>query len=563
MMVALSVAVMVAVLALAADALRTRTVTAARWEWAAVAAITAVAVAMRALWLAQSSLEHLEASYLFEAIKPAGLWDMFTSRQSAEQMHQPLYPLILRGWARISLSEAWLRTPSVIMTAACVPLVWSLVRDELGAVEALEAAALTAVAPLLVWYGRDCTPYALLALMSLTAVVSARQQLASPSRYLAVRTGVALALAFYTHFHGGWVAITVGLWLLITLPAPRRGFWETTAATAVLCLPWVPALFNKLLVSVQGLTEDRPIMQYSHRLDEAASEALRVLVGGPTPAWALCLVAILIGTIYLFQRKSRLAWLITIAAGIGLLAELHIAWQLQRSKGILYIDIRHYIYLAPLLLIPVAAMRRHVVFAVVLILQLWVSGPMVTSLEKPDVRRAVEYIHKYAAVPTNAIAFLPAPWYQPIVEFYLTGPCPDLVHGRSREGWWQLKDCYFSEEPIANSVYGYPPDPDRVWASARRTQLDQFWVIKIRDHRFGLPVPPTEPQERFMCWKGAQKALVGRREFGPWVTVHVYDRAKLHLGGPPPPARTGPARTVTAAEAWEQPCASRGSVSGP
>lgn len=539
--------------ALVADCLRTRAQPGTRSEWLALGVIVLAAIALRALWLAQSSLEHLEASYLFEAVKPDGLWAVVVSRQSAEQMHQPLFPLLMRGIGGLSIDEVALRLPSVLFTAACVPVVWTLVRDAVGRAEALQAAALAAAAPLMVWYGRDCSPYALLALLGLTAVASAHQAISTDSRRAAIRAGIALALAFYTHFHGGWIAVTVGLWMLAH---HRRRFVDTTAICALLCLPWVGALLDKLLVSVQGLREDSPLMRYSHDTGEATTEALRVLLGS---AWWSTLALVVAGALLLWRRgpaARRLGTLIAIAAGVGLVAELHIVWQLQRSKGILYVDVRHYIYLAPLLLIGVATLPRHVAAALVLVLQLWTSVPMVVSLEKPDVRSAVAWITRYADSPAHGVAFLPAPWYQPIVERYLTGICPGLVHGRSHEGWWKLDDCYQSDVPIPGALYGFPPDPDRLYASLRREELLFVWVIDIRDHRFGLPVPPTEPQERFHCWPAAQDgAVLERREFGPWVTVTLLDARRLRDGGPPPPARPpGPARTVTAAQAWELDC---------
>ena len=126
--------------ALVADCLRTRAQPGTRSEWLALGVIVLAAIALRALWLAQSSLEHLEASYLFEAVKPDGLWAVVVSRQSAEQMHQPLFPLLMRGIGGLSIDEVALRLPSVLFTAACVPVVWTLVRDAVGRAEALPVA---------------------------------------------------------------------------------------------------------------------------------------------------------------------------------------------------------------------------------------------------------------------------------------------------------------------------------------------------------------------------------------------------------------------------------------
>ena len=510
------------------------------------------AAGLRLLYLAQSSLEHLEATYLFEAVKPATLWGVVTGRQAAEQMHQPAFDLILRGVAEaFGTSEAALRAPSVVFSVECVPLTWALARREGGAWGALVAAALVGFAPLLVWYGRDASPYALLALASLTAVVSAYEAMETGARRPAIRAGIALARAVYVPFHGAWVALTVGAWML--LRRDRRAVLRTTVLTAtLLILPATAMVLAKLWTSVVGLHEDQPVMRYSHDPLEATTEALRLLVAGP--GWALWGGLALVVYGVWRQRRSPLGRLALVAVGLGLLAEAHILWQLHRSKGILYVDVRHYVYLVPLLGVSVAAARPRWVGMAALGLQLWTAIPLVTQLEKPDVRGAVSYIRPYLQ-PNHAVAFLPAPWYEPIVETYLLGICPELVHARSYDAWWSLDGCRQTEQPAAGSVYGFPFLPERMHALARRRQLDYLWVIDIRDHRFGLPVPPSEPQERFLCWEGARAAVLMERAFGPWVRLWLLDTKKLAQSAPPPPpAPPGPASSVTGAGAWERPC---------
>ncbi|MFT5430373.1 MAG: hypothetical protein ACI9OJ_001047 [Myxococcota bacterium] len=537
----------------AADVLRRRSQRGTPVEWGVLGVLVLAAVIARAFQLGASSLEHLEATYLFESVKPATLWGTITSRQAAEQMHQPLYDILLRYWADASTAENWIRIPSVVFSVACVPLMWTLVRDEVDRNSALWAAAMTAVAPILVWYGRDATPYALLAMTSLTAIASARQALERPSRWAHIRTAIALSLAFYTHFHGGWVAITVGAWMVSAGRERRRTVAEVTGFTAILCLPWIPALLNKLFTSVAGLSEDQPLMRYSHAMGEATTEAFRLLLG--THWWAV-LPLVVVGSVMLFRSQRRLFWLVVSTASVGLVAELHILWQLQTSKGIVYVDVRHYIYLAPILLIPVAALRfgRGVCAALVTASLIASSIPMV-SLAKPDARNAIAYLKKFAAGPEHAIAYLPAPWYESILEYYLFDICPDLVHARSREGWWDLETCEFSETPKEGTVYGFSPSPERAHLSTRRRGLKYLWVLDMRDHRFGLAVPPTDPQERFLCWKDADQALIQKKTFGEWIELSVYDAAKLRLAEPPPEFKPHPAQTVTSDEAWQLKCA--------
>ena len=258
----LSLGLILGLLYILVDTWKTSSVDAEKNDWYALGAITALALGARALFLGESSLEHLEVSYLFEAIKPSSYWGVLTSRQAAEQMHQPLFPVLIRGWASVSINESFLRVPSLVFSVACVPATWLLLRGEFDRTTSHWGAGLVAAAPLLVWYGRDCSPYALFAFLSVCAVISAQQAITEETPRAAIRCGIALALCFYTHFHGAWVCITLGLWLLWH---HRRGFWRTTATTAVLCLPWVGVMLEKLATSVEGLTEDKPIMRYSSK----------------------------------------------------------------------------------------------------------------------------------------------------------------------------------------------------------------------------------------------------------------------------------------------------------
>ncbi len=155
------------------------------------------------------------------------------------------------------------------------------------------------------------------------------------------------------------------------------------------------------------------------------------------------------------------------------------------------------------------------------------------------------------------MAYLPAPWYEPIVELYLTGPCERLVHAHSREGWWSLDDCFYSEFPVERAVYGFPPSAQRLHWAARRTELELLWIVDIRDHRFGLKTPPTTLQEQWHCWTAKDDALVRQREFDG-VTLSVYDARRLQaVPDPPAPPDSAP-RTVTSEQSWELPCRNRG-----
>ncbi len=538
-----------------------------------------------------SSLEHLEVSYLFEAIKPDSVGELVFGRQAAEQMHQPLFPMVLSGWARVlwpalvgatgtvasPLTEsgtAWLRAPSALFAAFGLLLVWSSVRRRHGREAAWLAGAVVALNPLVLWYGSDVSPYALLFFLGTvvtTSVWESFEERSSPAaRSARIRAGVALAAAFYTHFHGAWLAIVVGLWLWPARPRESdphsswrdrfRPLLQVTATTALLCLPAISLLFEKLVTSVQGLTEDQPMMRYSHALSEAIPDALRVLFGGESFGWTVVAALAIWGAV---RGEGPVRRLLVVAAIVAIAAEVHITWQLSVAKGIVYIDVRHYIYLVPVITEALVALLRGQVGRRQVGRIAWVAPlvaattalPIATGrLPKPAAAEAVTWVREQASSPEHGIAYLPAPWYSGIIEVYLTGPCVGLVHGRSFEGWWSLETCALSETPQAGSIYGFPFGADRLWTSRSRRGLRWLWLIDFRDHRFGLPVAPSVAQEGMACWPSLAAATVQTRHFGPWVTVMKLDLERLRAGSPPRPLATPPVRTVRAGDAWPIAC---------
>ena len=521
-------------------------------EWTVGLGLTlmlGVGLSLTAGW---ASIEHLEVSYLYEAVKPSSFWGVAASLQSAEQMHQPLFPWVLRLWCALGgTDELWIRLPSIAFASLTVFVAWRFARRHAGPLAALGAALLVATSPLVVWYGKDCSPYALLALLGALAFWSASDLLERPSRGRAIRTGVILALAFYTHFFGAWLALIVGAWLLV---APASAFRPTiwvTATTALLCLPALGLLVEKLFTSVHGLGEDQPVMRYSHTLGEAIPEALRVLFGGEHWLFVVGLALTALGAWRSDGALRKLAW---VAGALALLAELHVTWQIARSKGIVYVDIRHYVFLVPLVALLIAKAGRWAIPLAVAV-QLTTSAPMLSgTLDKPDARAAVSWVKRHAVTPADAVSFLPAPWYSGIVEYYLLGVCPELVHGRSFDGWWTPATCALSEAALPGAVFGFPFGTERVWKAHRHRELKRLWLIDLRDHRFGLPVAPSSPQEDFACWPGLGEVQIAGRHFGPWATVRVYDLEKLDRLGAPPAPLERPVESVRAGDVWPIKC---------
>ena len=82
-----------------------------------------------------------------------------------ENVHGPLFSLILHGWMRIAGDAEWaLRLPSAVFSIATVPAMAWLAREWLGRDAGIAAAWIAAGSPFLHWYGQEARNYALLIL---------------------------------------------------------------------------------------------------------------------------------------------------------------------------------------------------------------------------------------------------------------------------------------------------------------------------------------------------------------------------------------------------------------
>jgi uncharacterized membrane protein len=82
-----------------------------------------------------------------------------------ENVHGPLFSLILHGWMRIAGDAEWaLRLPSAMFGILTVPAMAWLARESLGRDVGVAAAWIAAGSPFLQWYGQEARNYSLLIL---------------------------------------------------------------------------------------------------------------------------------------------------------------------------------------------------------------------------------------------------------------------------------------------------------------------------------------------------------------------------------------------------------------
>jgi 4-amino-4-deoxy-L-arabinose transferase-like glycosyltransferase len=152
-----------------------------------VLAATLLAAALRAFHLGAQSLWIDEVftwlgADLGQPLRLAGL---------LENVHGPLYSLVLHAWGGLAGDSEWaLRAPSFVFGVAVVPALAWLAARWLGRDTAPWAAWLAAGSPFLVWYSQEARNYMLLILCTCLAGVAllgaARRPLARGAVYLAM-----------------------------------------------------------------------------------------------------------------------------------------------------------------------------------------------------------------------------------------------------------------------------------------------------------------------------------------------------------------------------------------
>jgi len=156
--------------------------------------------------------------------------------------NHPFYELaLLRGWARLGQSDAWLRLPSAAAGTLTLVLAWLLARM-FGDRAAALAAWLLALSPLHLMFSRVARPYALatfLAVLSTCVLVAALRR--RRKRFIAAYALTA-AVLLLTNLFAAALLLAHGLWVIWFLRRRPRSLapWLIAAAAALaLAVPWL------------------------------------------------------------------------------------------------------------------------------------------------------------------------------------------------------------------------------------------------------------------------------------------------------------------------------------
>jgi len=209
-----------------------------------VAAATLVAAVLRFYRLGHQSLWIDEAMTWFNL----GLGSPLALKDVLENVHGPLYGLIVRMWCGIAGDAEWaLRLPSAVAGVLLVPAIAWLARLWIGRDAATPAAWLAAGAPFLVWYSQEARCYSQLMLLVVLSGALLLGLTRRPRVRAALGYGAAAAAGLLSGFGFAMLAPLHLRWWL----AGKEGrvlrlrlLGITVAALALIALPWAPRLLG-------------------------------------------------------------------------------------------------------------------------------------------------------------------------------------------------------------------------------------------------------------------------------------------------------------------------------
>ena len=188
---------------------------------------------------------------------------------TAQDIHPPLYYLLLSGWLGLAGSSALAgRLFSVMVGTLLVPLGYRTARHLLGMRVGLLAAGLMAVAPLAIYYAQEVRMYGLVTVLGLASMYFFSRGLSQAPHPASARKSsswhwlgyvLTTAAALYTMYYAVFIPLAQLAYLLVrsrqrgtSSATPLRLSLGAMLMVGLLYLPWVVYAAPKLIAYVQG-----------------------------------------------------------------------------------------------------------------------------------------------------------------------------------------------------------------------------------------------------------------------------------------------------------------------
>jgi uncharacterized membrane protein len=165
-------------------------------------------------------------------------------QHAANDLHPPLYYLLLRFWSLLGHDEWTLRSFSVLCNFLSGIVLFFCIRQMLNSSVALLALLLFALSPFQVRYSQEVRMYSLLGLWMVLALFFAWEYLKNRNLPFLFGYIFSSALGLYTHYQAGIFLVILNLAVMVRLyRRDRSHLWQWFLAQWVilaLFVPWVP-----------------------------------------------------------------------------------------------------------------------------------------------------------------------------------------------------------------------------------------------------------------------------------------------------------------------------------
>jgi hypothetical protein len=179
----------------------------------------------------------------------------------------PLYFVLAWLATQVDLGAELLRAPSLIAGVAAIPTVYRLGVRTTGRAAGLVAAALTTLAPYMIYYSTEARGYQLMLLLVVLSTLALLAAIDSGHARWWVAYAACTCAAAYSHYTCVFALGPQLLWVLWAHPGARRAAVLANVAAVMAFLPWLPGLLDDLSMPDSRIMSDfSPVTPYTVRL---------------------------------------------------------------------------------------------------------------------------------------------------------------------------------------------------------------------------------------------------------------------------------------------------------
>lgn len=222
-------------------------------DWIFLSALVVIGAVLRFLFLTRKAFWYDEGV----SVQIARLdWYNFARLLWRREGNMSLYYLLLRAWLHFGHSEFFIRTLSVLPSAATIPVLYWLGRQLFDRRIALIAATILTFNAYDIRYAQEARSYSLFVFLSTLSSAFFIEFLRQPSQRSRIGHIVTSILAVYAHFYAGLLIITQ--WLSLRLLEPTKLGKNSPPSDAKKNWPWIVTLVSPVILFV-GTTGAGPL----------------------------------------------------------------------------------------------------------------------------------------------------------------------------------------------------------------------------------------------------------------------------------------------------------------